>query len=324
MTSDATDERPNQRPTEVTELPELPSPSSIYTAALARAARAAVLSGVTGGVAGLPRVALRVRGVRLDRERLDAYRRLVGENLGGEVAPPGFVHVTCFGLQLALMARPDFPLPMLGLVHVANRVEQLRGITPADSLEVTTWARNLTSRLLRDDRVGTEVELVTEVRTDQGELLWQGVSTYLAKSVTLRHLPMAPRATHEEFVPPVPTSGWSTAVASTREYARVSDDRNPIHTNGLAARAFGFPGRIAHGMDTAARALAALGRERGEAFTWRVDFAAPALVPGRVALRVARHTPTPDPVGGAREGWTMTAWDPRRGRLHLTGTLEHA
>ena len=31
-----------------------------------------------------------------------------------------------FGLQIALLGRPDFPLPLPGLVHVANRLELRR------------------------------------------------------------------------------------------------------------------------------------------------------------------------------------------------------
>ena len=96
-----------------------------------------------------------------------------------------------------------------------------------------------------------------------------------------------------------------------RRYAAVSGDANPIHLSPLTARALGFPRAIAHGMDTAARALAAVGARRGPAYTWDVEFAAPVLLPSTPALRTA-------PEDG---GWTVTAWDPKRGKLHLVARI---
>lgn len=305
-------------------LPALPSPGAMYAAALARASRAAVTGALTAQgerEGALPPVGLQVSDVHLDQDRLDRYRHLVGDRMssgGEEQTPPGFVHVTVFGLQLALMTRADFPLPPLGLVHLSNRIEQLRAVPVGADLTATCWARDLAARPVGTDGVGTQVELVTEVRAG-AELLWQGVSTYLARGTRVRGVPLLERPDRPEIELGAPTGGWSTSRRTTREYAAVSGDRNPIHTSSFAAKGFGFPRSIAHGMDTAARALAALGPVRGEAFSWEVDFAAPVLVPARVALRVAPGTDL-DPTG-VRHGWEMTVWDPRSRRVHLTSRL---
>lgn len=312
--------QPEDRPSRVDILPTLPSPSTIYRAALARSARAVVLRrpSVRNVVSDL---ALATGPVRLDSDRMDRYCRLVGvrgSGPEGNQAPPGFVHISAFGLQLALLARPEFPLPMLGLVHTANRITQLHPVTTRDSFAVTSWARRLALRPLADGSRGTQVEVVTEWRStgEDGPVVWRGVSTYLAKGVALPGLAEVTAPPREDFEPQLPTGGWATSRAASREYADVSGDENPIHTSRLAARAFGFPRTIAHGMDTAARALAPLASQRGEQFTWSVDFAAPALVPGRVALRVARHD-----AEEAAASWGMTVWDPRRGKLHVAATL---
>lgn len=314
-------------PTEVVELPELPSPARAYAGALARAGRAMLAptpgSGPRSDAARVPQVALAAEA-RLDQERLDAYRHLIGDQVGasdGESTPPGFVHISLFGMQLALMSRPDFPLPMLGMVHVANRIEQLRTLTCAEPLTARTWARALALRPVGGEgHLATQVELVTEVRTE-GAVAWQGVSTYLARSISLPGLPVLDRPERLEFAGETPTGGWEATRAHSTAYARVSGDRNPIHTSTLAAKAFGFPRTIAHGMDTAARALAALGPARGEAFTWDVTFAAPVLVPGRVALRVARVADLSDSAQEHRPGWLMDVWNPRKGLPHLRATL---
>ncbi|PWD51725.1 hypothetical protein C8046_14780 [Serinibacter arcticus] len=310
--------RPETQPTSVVALDGVPSPRSVQLTALGRTAQAVVSSPSVSTT--LPDVALRA-GLTLDRERLDAYCHLLGER-ALETAPPGFVHVSVFGLQLALMARADFPLPMLGLVHIANRIEQLRPVRTDEPLTATTWARRLASREVGEG-MGTQVELVTEIRSGV-ELVWQGVSTYLARSTQITGLPAHQRPEHPTFEAPTPTGGWETSLRSSKLYAEVSGDRNPIHTSKLAARAFGYRATIAHGMDTAARALAALGPARGDAFTWSVEFAAPVLVPGRVAVGVERRDDVDSSDGGSRAGYALTVWDPRRGKLHLTSTLAQA
>ncbi|MGO1340962.1 MAG: MaoC/PaaZ C-terminal domain-containing protein, partial [Cellulosimicrobium funkei] len=137
------------------------------------------------------------------------------------------------------------------------------------------------------------------------------------------------------FVPPPPTARWALGAGTGRAYAAVSGDRNPIHTSALGAKAFGFPRAIAHGMYTAARALAEAGPGRGDAYDWTVTFAKPVLLPGTVdvALRPAGDVPAevldavwqvasavPDGAGDPGTGVTYQAWD-GKGRLHLAGRV---
>ena len=99
------------------------------------------------------------------------------------------------------------------------------------------------------------------------------------------------------------------AADTGRRYAAVSGDRNPIHLSSLAAKAFGFPRAIAHGMYTASLALASVGAARGDAFDWSVDFFKPVLLPSTVSVRVA---------AGAR---TASTSRPGAAVPHLTGTV---
>ena len=113
------------------------------------------------------------------------------------------------------------------------------------------------------------------------------------------------------FVPPTPTGRWTLAGDAGRRYAAVSGDRNPIHLSALSAKAFGFPRAIAHGMYTAARALADVGAGRGDAYDWTVEFVKPVLLPGTVTVRIARSS----------EGFAFAGWDARTGKPHLTGSV---
>lgn len=312
-------------------LPRVPSLADSYARALARAGRDALRrddpAGAEGG-AGTADVAYAAHGLRPDPERLAAYQHLVGEPATDEL-PAGYVHVIAFPVAMAAMVRPEFPLPVVGLVHVANHVEQFQPVFAGEDLDVRAYARDL-----RPHRRGTQVDVVAEValprsptaaargrseslpavggRSGSRVLLWRGVSTYLAKGVHLPNAgagdaPDAGPPAAEPFSPPTATARWDLGRDVGRRYAAVSGDRNPIHLSALTARAFGFRSAIAHGMYTAARALALVGRARGDAFTWDVTFDAPVLLPGRVDVRVA-------PRG---DGHDVVGWDPRSGRRHL-------
>ena len=280
-------------------LPGVPGLGGLY----ARGAGLAVARRVRSGPSTLPGVSYVVRGVQASSERLTDYQHLLGESASDQL-PAGFVHVLAFPVATALMARSDFPLPLVGLVHVANRVSQRRPLSVSDALDVRASAADL-----RPHRSGTQVDLVTEVSVD-GTLAWRGVSTYLARGVHLEGSAADDDA--PTFVPPTPTGRWTLDGDIGRRYAAVSGDRNPIHLSALSAKALGFRRAIAHGMYTASRALADVGAGRGDAFDWSVDFVKPVLLPGTVTVRIA---------GSPSDGFTFAGWDARSGKPHLTGTV---
>ncbi|KQY21776.1 dehydratase [Cellulomonas sp. Root485] len=277
-------------------LPKVPALGGLF----ARGAGLSLARRVRSGPTVLPDVEYVVRGVRASSDHLTEYQHLLGES-ASDALPAGFVHVLAFPVATALMVRSDFPLPLVGLVHVANRVTQHRPVLLTDALDVRATATDL-----RGHRSGTQVDLVTEVSVD-GSVAWRGVSTYLARGVRLGGSGDEPAT----FVPPTPTGRWKLDGDIGRRYAAVSGDRNPIHLSALSAKALGFPRAIAHGMYTASRALADVGAGRGDAFEWSVEFVKPVLLPGTVTVRVA----------GSSEGFTFAGWDARSGKPHLTGSV---
>lgn len=267
----------------------------------------------------LPTVALRVSGVTTSdlRGHLRDYQRLLHEPVS-DVLPAGYLHVLAFPLATAVMVRGDFPLPLLGMVHLANDVELRGPVVLGDVLEVRAWAENL-----RPHRRGVQVDLVAEIwpdGDDSGRPLWRGVSTYLAKGFAAPEPAddrdaTATEAPGDAWTPPLPTSRWALGPGTGRAYAAVSGDRNPIHLSSLSAKAFGFPRAIAHGMYTASRALADVGHARGDAYRWTVEFAQPVLLPGTVDVAVMPElTDTPD-------GFGYVGWNARRGRRHFRGDV---
>jgi acyl dehydratase len=334
----------------VTELAELPTLGGLFVKGVAGSAGKR-----PKGTVRLPQTTYRVVGVDTAGEaaHLAAYQRLLGEP-SSEVLPAGFLHVLAFPLATAVMVRGDFPLPLLGLVHLRNVARVLRPVRLGETLEVRAWAQDA-----RAHRRGVQVDLVAEVLVG-GELAYQGVSTYLAKgfkapdggapapeasdAADATSAPEAPagravsaEAQREEWTRPLPTARWTLGAGTGRAYGAVSGDQNPIHTSSLGAKAFGFPRAIAHGMYTAARALAEVGpARRGDTYEWTVEFFKPVLLPSTVdvAIRYATDalptagpeplptTPTSDGDGSpAREGFVYEGWRSGKNTRHFQGTV---
>lgn len=292
-------------------LGEMPSLSKLYVNAAAQAARRRLLGSQDGSV--LPAESHEVRGVSVDVATLTAYQHLIGET-ASDVLPAGFIHALAFPLAMSVLNRDDFPLPLLGMIHLRNSVQQRSPVLFSDSLDVSARVENL-----RGHRAGTVVDVVADVRLSGApEASWLGVSTYLAKGVFLPGIdkPSAASA-RAEFKAPNPTAIWQLGVDTGRAYAAVSGDFNPIHLSVLSARALGMRRSIAHGMYLAARALADVGPSRGDSFTWDVDFDSPVFLPGMVALEIN----TEEGDSGARTRSSFVAWNPRSGRRHFSGSV---
>ena len=296
-------------------LGELPSLSKLYVNAATAAARRRVL-GASSGKKRLPAVSHEVRGVRADVENLTAYQHLVGET-ASDTLPAGYVHALAFPVTMSVMNREDFPLPLLGMIHLKNRIEQLVPIQFSEELDIRSWAENLAGH-----RAGTQLDVVAEVRSgSSGDLLWRGVSTYLAKGVFLPGIDKPGSSNGasgaDDFVPPNPTALWQLNLDTGRSYAAVSGDFNPIHLSVLSAKALGLRGSIAHGMYLASRALADVGAAKSDSFSWDVTFEAPVFLPARVALDIT----TVQAEAGTWERSDYVAWNPRSGRRHFAGSV---
>jgi hypothetical protein len=292
-------------------LGDMPSLSKLYVNAAAQAARRRLLG--THDWSVLPVESHEVRGVTVDVANLTAYQHLLGET-ASDVLPAGFIHALAFPLAISVMNRDDFPLPLLGMLHLHNSVEQRAPLLFTDALDITARVENL-----RGHRAGTQVDVVAEVRVaGTQDICWRGISTYLAKGVFLPGVDKpSPAPVRRDFKAPDPTGVWQLGVDAGRAYAAVSGDFNPIHLSVLSAKALGMRRSIAHGMYLASRALADVGSVRGDSFTWDVDFDAPVFLPCRVALEISSDQ-------GGSGTWKRSdfvAWNPRSGRRHFSGSV---
>ena len=238
---------------------------------------------------------------RTDPERLAAYAKVCGFRFGDAV-PPTWPHILAFEQHMALMTDGRFPFQAIGLVHVANRIEQRRRVRVADELELT-----VTPTPVEPHPKGRTFSLVTEAKAG-GRVVWRETSTMLRQGGGGGDAPKRrSRKKRPDFAAIGTTATWRLPGDLGRRYAGVSGDSNPIHLHPLTARAFGFPRAIAHGMWTKARALAALEGRLGDAFTVEVEFKKPILLPASVGFGV--------------DGDAFAVRDPRTGTPHLEGSI---
>jgi acyl dehydratase len=212
------------------------------------------------------------REVSVDRAHLAAYDRVCGFRLRDQL-PVTYPHVLAFPLAMELLTGP-FPFSPLGLVHIANRIEQQRPLRADETLQVRVWAEDL-----RPHDRGRQFDLVAEASVE-GEVAWRDRSTYL-------HREHGGSKGGDRAEPPQANAIWRLPGDLGRRYAAVSGDNNPIHTHRLLAKALGQPGTIAHGMWTKARSLAALEAELPAAFTVDVRFKLPLRIPGKATFSSA-------------------------------------
>jgi acyl dehydratase len=262
----------------------------------------ALLRGLNRHGDNLPDTVYELPSTYVDAIQLADYCRACGFRLTDEL-PSTYPHVVSFPLQVKLMTDPGFPFPLVGSVHLANRITQTRPLRVGERFGVRVSVENL-----RPHPKGRQFDMISEAFTG-GETVWTDVSTYLRRGGGTGESDKNTPAP-----PPEPTATWRVPGDIGRRYADVSGDRNPIHLHPLTARLLGFPRAIAHGMWTKARCLAAFEGRLPDAYTVDVAFKLPVLLPATVSF--ASHQ--------TDDGWAFELFDQRTAKPHLTGTITGA
>ncbi|AZQ77589.1 acyl dehydratase [Flaviflexus ciconiae] len=246
--------------------------------------------------------------VTADRAVYADFAHLVGDSVATHLHP-GYIHALGFPLTMSLLVRKDFPLPLLGMLHMTNRVTQTRGIEAGEEMEMIASIGNA-----RPHYAGTLLDSVVTVLVD-GEEVLVDTAGYLVRGSELGG-PRPERPEREEFTPGIPTAQWKLGADAGQRYAKVSGDANPIHLNSLTSRPFGFKKPIIHGMYSASRAYSATGVGSNGPRDWFVEFEAPIALPGKVQFATSRE--------GNRvsyEGWREGRGD-KPARRHFNGYVE--
>lgn len=282
----------------VREITSLPNALGLYAKA--------VIGGFTRKGGDLPDLEIVLKGHKVDLAHLGEYNRVCGFALR-DTLPSTYLHILSNPLQMVLMTDSSFPFALMGLVHVRNRIEQLRPVKSSEVLDFRVRVGNLQ----KHDK-GVTFDLIGEAYVG-AEKVWVDYSTYLRRQAVAKTEGGAAKAEKPAKAAGKPASGaiWTVPGDIGRRYGAVSGDRNPIHLYAATAKLLGFPQAIAHGMWTKSACLAALDGRLPAAYSVDVQFKLPVLLPAKVAFNA---DPTAD-------GFRFTVVDARKGKPHVAGTV---
>src|SRR3954462_11371587 len=291
------------------EVDSIPGLGGLYAKAVAGTTVKPVLKRVPGiggrfggGKPKLPDTELVVRDHQIDRDHLSEYARVCGFSLRDEL-PATYPHMLAFPLSMQIMTDSSFPFPVIGLVHIQNRIEQLRPIRNDEALTMRVRVEDL-----EEHPKGKQLHVRAEAEVGS-DVVWRSDSTYLRKGGGSGERKDSGDPVTE---PADPSAVWTVPDDIGRRYAKVSGDSNPIHLRRSTAMAMGMSRPIAHGMWTKAHCLAGLEGELPESFAVDVAFKLPIQLPAKVAFRTWEE-------GATRE---LSVRDHKSGKPHLTGGVE--
>src|ERR1700757_70138 len=254
----------------------------------------------------LPDRTLKVEDLEIDRSNVAQYAAVTGLRYGDHV-PVTYPFALTFPVVMSLVTGFDFPFAAMGSVHTENHITQYRPIAVTDTVDVSVHADNL-----REHRRGLLVDLITDVNVGN-EPAWHQVTTFLHQQRTSLSDEPKPPPKKQPKLPP-PSTVLRITPAQIRRYAVVGGDHNPIHTNPIAARLFGFPTVIAHGMFSAAAVLDNIEARFPDAVTYSVRFGKPVVLPATTGLYI-------DDGDTGAAGWDLSLRNIAKGYPHLTGTV---
>lgn len=256
------------------------------------------------GKGGLPDLKVRQTGVKIDINALADYDHVCGFPLLNEL-PITYLHNLVFPLQAMLFADKRYPYPLMGSVHLSNKLTQHRPVLLSEELTLETWATNA-----RPHRAGVQVDVVSQAFVGS-ELVWEGLAVYLYRGQKIAG--EVPEKVDAGDGVDGPGAIWRLSGDLGRRFSRVSGDVNPIHMSGLSAKAMGFPTAIAHGMWSQAAMLAALDSRLPAAYVTEMEFRKPVNIPGTV--KFVAHP------GGQDGSWEMSLRNLKKGTELVRGSV---
>ena len=220
----------------------------------------------------------------IEHQHLADYQSACGFKREGKV-PITYPQVIGFNALMTLMTHRNFSLPVVGMVHTHNKVENFADINCNETISQET-------RLLSCEEVEKGFQCTIEVLTLQKEILANRISSrYLYRTNTKIEKRVSKSKANLSPAPEFLNHSLNADEKLIRRYAMVSGDLNPIHLCHFTARLFGFKKMIAHGMWSIARVIAEFSsqlqrnpNEQKQLKEIEVDFRKPIYLPSELAI----------------------------------------
>lgn len=209
-----------------------------------------------------------------------------------------FIYAEYCVLQMYLMSDQSFPHPIMGMVHLTNKIEHFGNVTAGKNVDAHV---SLSDSYIYHEK-GLCFSMTAELFDSKTKkLLWRNESVMLRRmklTVPESETPFESKIKEADVASLKEIEKWILPSNLGRKYAMSSGDYNPIHLFSFSAKLFGFQqGAIIHGMWTKARALTTIMKNAPKdidafrsydssrpASSAYVEFKTPLFLPGEVTL----------------------------------------
>jgi acyl dehydratase len=196
----------------------------------------------------LPRLSAKLDKLIIDPAHLARYGDIC-QITTAETLPVLYPHVLAAPLHMWLITHPDFPLRLLGAVHLRNHIIQQRLIHTHEILSITCTIIDE-----RRTEKGLEFDFTTVVK-NRDEIVWEGLTTYFVRGKFGNADEESPLAELEKITDAELISEWHIGESIAKRYAVITQDYNPIHISKWLAKLLGFQRDLAHGFCVLAKSL---------------------------------------------------------------------
>lgn len=253
--------------------------------------------------------------VTLDAANIREYSAFCGFQQSADF-PATWLYLLAQRAQIATMLDGKFPLAAPGIVHISNSLEMFdkpsfdKPVTLKSSVKIEGKEKGslfpiFTVEILQGSKKIALCRSGYIAKRGGGEKTEGKSDKTGEKSSDAPSQPDFSAAKSAGTIVMPDSIGW--------DYAKVSGDFNPIHIAGLMAKAFGLPGKLAHGWYSVSMFASVI--ERIKSFSVKkieVQFQKPVLLPATVALEYLEGT---TPIA-----FRITSEDKKI--VHLVGTIE--
>ncbi|MCG8552418.1 MAG: hypothetical protein MI799_18605 [Desulfobacterales bacterium] len=268
--------------------------------------------------AALEKTCMVYPGVTIDIDQVNRFKQVCGYDINGSGVPAAFIQSLFISIMSRFISSSCFPISPMGLIQTGQSFELVQPVSPGLKidlycriLDMARTEKGIVSRFLMEAAVaGDHPETKAFANSDEKELVWQGIATYLTRSKARKPKEKKPPPRDT----PLPVKEIIDVPGNTgRRYAAVSRDFNPHHLYTWTALPMGFKHPIAHGIWSMARAGASLEKAAGYPILTGMDGALklPIFMPAQITLGYT--------FSGANARFELR--DKARGVPHLKGSF---
>jgi acyl dehydratase len=186
-------------------------------------------------------------------KKLEDYKAFFSFNTS---IPLSYFYLISQSVQLQLMTKKSFPLPIPGMIHLESKITQYADVDESEALTIESKID------IKNKETGSLTPVFIESYYQNKIKVVEIESLYLVKRRSkkkTRNRKENPITDNDD--PNWLAASWKISKKDSSHYAKISGDFNPIHIITPIAWLFGFKGRIIHGWYCASKAVAKIESE---------------------------------------------------------------